>query len=457
MSNNSDNKYELRKLKDDLKNSISITDIFEQYFYPVKRKGRTSEALCPFHNDKDYGNFYINEAEGYYKCFSCGSTGDIFSLVQQSTGCGFTDTIWILAKDYGFITAEDYENKKIKFDKDYKLKKQNLKEKRKNENFLELAQLTDENKIALVYDIFRKVSGLKDEDREYLLKFRNIDENRVDIDYFTMPYCTKSFMERLLKELRANGLNEGDLVGVPGFYLSDNKKPLFSGFKGIGIIIKNSKGTRIQIRLHKPFLNKSKKEQRYIWFSSQYKYMGCGSGSPVDVSIPNINKDDLKAIAFLTEGKFKSEKINQHFNSVSLSMQGITSWKDKIKPEIIEVNKSVPIKGIFICYDADMAFNLQVYYQCKEMVKEELDIFHRNNIFMVVWDVALGKGIDDLIDNGHKDKLKKIEFYKYEVIYEAFLSKFKKNKSGEILDENGKIMNKDAIYKEYMKHVFDAI
>lgn len=454
---NKSNRNKIDILKDDLKDSLSISDVFERYFYSVKRKGNSSEALCPFHNDKQYGNFYINESKGFYKCFNCGAKGDIFSLLKDGYGYDFMEAVWILARDYNFITEEEFNSHNVKFDKGYKIKKQELKEKKEKENSIVLAELADENIIALVYEIFSELSPLKKEDRDYLINFRKIDENRVDEDYFTMPYCTKSFMDKLISKLEEHGLSERDLIGVPGFYISDNNKLLFNGYRGIGIKIKNSKSTRIQIRLPKPFLNKAKKPQRYIWFSSQHKYMGCSSGSPIDVLYPLIDKSEMKAVAFLTEGKFKSEKINQYYNSISLSMQGITSWKDKIKPEILHIQQDTCIKGIFICYDADMSSNVQVYYQCKEMVKEELNIFHKNNIFMVTWDASLGKGIDDLIDNGNKDKVKKIEFYKYEKIYDKFLSNYNKNNKGEILDNNGEVMDKEDVYKEYMTHVFPQI
>lgn len=456
MSNKS-NRNKIDILKDDLKDSLSVSDVFERYFYSVKRKGNSSEALCPFHNDKQYGNFYINESKGFYKCFNCGAKGDIFSLLTDGFGYDFMEAVWVLARDYNFISEEEFNNQNVNFDKDYKMKKESLKEKKEKDNSLVLAELADENLIALVYEIFSEVSPLTAEDRDYLINFRKIDKNRVDKDYFTMPYCNKSFMDRFISKLEEHGLDERDLIGVPGFYVSDNNKVLFNGYKGIGIKIKNSKSTRIQIRLPKPFLNKAKKPQRYIWFSSWRKHLGCSSGSPIDVMYPLVDESELKAVVFLTEGKFKSEKINEHYNSISLSMQGITSWKDKIKPEILYIQQHSCVKGIFICYDADMSSNIQVYYQCKEMVKEELDIFHKKNIFMVVWDASLGKGIDDLIDNGNKDKVKKIEFYKYEKIYDEFLSKYEKNNSGEILDNNGKVMNKENIYTEYMKHVFPKI
>lgn len=451
-----DNKSYLNRLKDDLKESLSISDVFERYFYSVKRKGNSSEALCPFHNDKEYGNFYLNELKGFYKCFNCGAKGDIFSLLTNGLGYDFKEAIWTLARDYDFVTEDEFNRQYIKFDNNYKKSKKTLIAK-KDSSKKPLANIADENIIALVYEIFADLSPLTKEDRNYLINFRKIDKDRVDRDYFTMPYCTSKFMNKFISKLEEHGLDKNSLIGVPGFYLSENNEPQFYGCKGIGIKIQNSSMNRIQIRLHKPFLNKAKKTQRYIWFSSQLKYMGCSSGSPIDVSIPSIDKKDMKAVVFLTEGKFKSEKINKYFNSISLSMQGITSWEDKIKPQLLELKSTHCIKGIFICYDADMSSNLQVYYQCKKMVENELDLFHKENIFMVTWDASLGKGIDDLIDNGHKDKVKKIEFYKYEEIYDEFLSKYKKNKSGELLDINGNILKKDDIYREYMKYVFPNI
>lgn len=458
MNNNSYARNNIDILKEDLKNSLSISDVFEKYYYPVKRKGYNSEALCPFHNDKEYGNFYINEAKGFYKCFNCGEKGDIFSLVMNSFGCGFIEAIWILARDFNFVTQEEFNNQNVSFDKEYNLKRKKLKTYKEKKSNIQLAVLAKESLISQVYEIFAKMSPLTEEDAEYLINTRNIDERKIYSNYFTMPYFTNSFMESFIKELGKHGLSEKDLIGVPGFYLSENNKPMFIGYKGIALKIKNSVGlTRIQIRLHQPFLNKAKKAQRYIWFSSQDKFMGCSSGSPIDVSFPLIDKSEMKAVAFLTEGKFKSEKINASFDSISLSMQGITSWKDKIKPEIIEIQKITPIKGIFLCYDADMSSNVQVYYQCKEMVKDELNIFHEDNVFMVTWDSSLGKGIDDLIDNGHKDKVKKIEFHKYQKIFDKFLRKYKKNNKGEILESNGEKMSKEDVYKEYMKHVFPYI
>lgn len=443
-------------LKEKLKDTLSISDVFERYFYTVKRKGNSSQALCPFHDDKSYGNFHINESKGFFKCFNCGEKGDVFTIVQKSCGCDFPESIWILARDYNFITQEEFKTQNISIKNTSELIKSISRSKRPK---VRLSELASREKINFIYNIFSKLSPLTDNDKEYLINTRGVDEKRVDLDYFTMPYCTNSFMDKLIEELKLNGFNEKDLLGVPGFYLAENDAVLFIGYKGIAIKIRNSLGevTGIQVRLHTPFVDKNKKVQRYIWFSSHDKHLGCSSGSPLDVSFPLMDSDDIKAIVFLTEGKFKSEQINQHFNSISISIQGVASWRNKIRNEILKIQKISTVKGIFICYDSDMISNLQVYQQCKSMVEEELDIFHKNNIFIVVWDISLGKGIDDLINNNHKDKVKKIQFYKYVEMYENFLKRYNINQKGEVFNKDGQILSRNDIHKEFMNDIFPLI
>jgi hypothetical protein len=106
-----------------------------------------------------------------------------------------------------------------------------------------------------------------------------------------------------------------------------------------------------------------------------------------------------------------------------------------------------------------MAVNMQVYNQCKLMVENELSsLFPPQRIYMVSWDISKGKGIDDLIDNGYKDSVKKAEFPRFVELFENFLSKYPKNDKGELIDENTKeVLSKDVLYDSYMKEVFPKL
>ena len=117
------------------------------------------------------------------------------------------------------------------------------------------------------------------------------------------------------------------------------------------------------------------------------------------------------------------------------------------------------LKGLFLCYDADMSMNPQVYEQCKLLVEEEIgDYFPESNIYMVTWDQSLGKGIDDLIENGHKSSVRKILFSDYVSLFDEFLSGYERNSKGEYIDPVTKeLIEKDRLHKDYMENVFPKI
>ena len=50
-------------------------------------------GLCPFHDDRTAGSFYINKKTGAFKCFSCGAGGsDIFDFHMQKEHLTFKDS-----------------------------------------------------------------------------------------------------------------------------------------------------------------------------------------------------------------------------------------------------------------------------------------------------------------------------------------------------------------------------
>ena len=454
----------ITKLKEDIKSSLTVSEVFERYYYPLRRiKQDSYTALCPFHSDTNDGTFHVSDSKDFYKCFACGAYGDIVNLVQKRYNCDFVDAIYILARDYGYMTQADFEKRDIKFDESYEITRQEKIEKKLEKIESIEAELASEEIIEKVYNILAELSPLSKSDYEYLRSERNLDDEVIKNTYFTMPYCTQGFMRKLMSKLNESGLSEESLIGVPGFYFDEEKnKTVFIGAKGIGIKVKNYAGRveRIQIRLTKAKVDKKTgKQLRYVWFSSPKRYLGCSSGSPVDISYPNIDYKDMKAVVFITEGKFKSEKINQTFNSVSISIQGITSWKDKVLKEIKGISEKVNVKGIFLCYDADMSVNPQVYQQCKQLVEEEIGgYFPDENIYMVTWDSSLGKGIDDLIDSGNNDAVKKIVFKDYIELFDEFLNEYERNGKGEYVDPVTKeLISKERLHDDYMKKVFPKI
>ncbi len=67
---------------------------------PLKRAGREFKALCPFHHEKT-PSFYVVPEKGFYKCFGCGESGDVFGFLMKRTGAGFLDAVREVAAKVG--------------------------------------------------------------------------------------------------------------------------------------------------------------------------------------------------------------------------------------------------------------------------------------------------------------------------------------------------------------------
>jgi DNA primase len=67
---------------------------------PLKRAGKDFRALCPFHHEKS-PSFYVVPRGGFYKCFGCGESGDVFTFLMKRSGVSFQDAVRELGAKYG--------------------------------------------------------------------------------------------------------------------------------------------------------------------------------------------------------------------------------------------------------------------------------------------------------------------------------------------------------------------
>ena len=58
-----------------------IVDVVGRYV-PLTRKGRNYVAQCPFHDDHD-PSMSVNADKQIFKCFVCGTGGNVFGFVQK--------------------------------------------------------------------------------------------------------------------------------------------------------------------------------------------------------------------------------------------------------------------------------------------------------------------------------------------------------------------------------------
>ncbi len=101
---------EMPRLKDsckqDLKLRISIVDVVSRVATPRRAGGSKFKALCPFHQEKT-PSFHFDADKGFYHCFGCGKSGDIFSFVQETEGLNFAEAAEALGQR--FNVALEYE------------------------------------------------------------------------------------------------------------------------------------------------------------------------------------------------------------------------------------------------------------------------------------------------------------------------------------------------------------
>lgn len=90
---------------DKIRDLASIGDIIGESV-KLERKGRSLTGLCPFHKEKS-PSFNVNEERGFYHCFGCKASGDVFKFVQESEGLSFLEAVRALAAKLGVEIEDD--------------------------------------------------------------------------------------------------------------------------------------------------------------------------------------------------------------------------------------------------------------------------------------------------------------------------------------------------------------
>ena len=92
---------------DEVRGRADIVEIIGEQVN-LKRAGKEFRALCPFHHEKT-PSFYVHPSKGFFKCFGCGESGDVFSFLMKRGGLGFQDAVRDLASRYGVEIPDERE------------------------------------------------------------------------------------------------------------------------------------------------------------------------------------------------------------------------------------------------------------------------------------------------------------------------------------------------------------
>ncbi len=81
-----------------------IVDVIGE-FVQLKKAGREYKANCPFHEERT-PSFYVVPDKGFYTCFGCHKSGDVFSFVMEKLGLDFVEAVKHVAARSGIAVQE---------------------------------------------------------------------------------------------------------------------------------------------------------------------------------------------------------------------------------------------------------------------------------------------------------------------------------------------------------------
>lgn len=89
---------------DQVRERADLVEVAARYA-DLKRSGKEYKACCPIHEEKT-PSFYVVPAKGFYNCFGCGESGDVFDLVMTMEQVDFIEAARQLAEQFGVEVTE---------------------------------------------------------------------------------------------------------------------------------------------------------------------------------------------------------------------------------------------------------------------------------------------------------------------------------------------------------------
>lgn len=86
-----------------IKRLLTIEEVVK-YYITIKKKGNYYNCCCPFHKERT-PSFFVNPALGFFKCFGCGASGDIFSFVENYENISFAETVALFSERYPKVSS----------------------------------------------------------------------------------------------------------------------------------------------------------------------------------------------------------------------------------------------------------------------------------------------------------------------------------------------------------------
>lgn len=92
-------RVDFREFIEKVLSRVDIVNVVSRYL-PLKRKGKTYWATCPFHSEKD-ASFSVTADKQFFHCFGCKESGNAISFIQKIESIDFMDALKIVSEMAG--------------------------------------------------------------------------------------------------------------------------------------------------------------------------------------------------------------------------------------------------------------------------------------------------------------------------------------------------------------------
>jgi DNA primase len=93
---------------EEVKARTNLADVIADYVVLKPAGVGSLKGLCPFHEERS-PSFNVRPQAGFYHCFGCGESGDVFTFLQRVEGLSFVECVERLAGRLGFpLTYEEH-------------------------------------------------------------------------------------------------------------------------------------------------------------------------------------------------------------------------------------------------------------------------------------------------------------------------------------------------------------
>lgn len=86
---------------DEVKARVNIADVVSERVALKPAGVGSMKGLCPFHDERS-PSFHVRPQVGYYHCFGCGESGDVYSFLRAMDHVSFTEAVERMAARVGY-------------------------------------------------------------------------------------------------------------------------------------------------------------------------------------------------------------------------------------------------------------------------------------------------------------------------------------------------------------------